>query len=143
MFACNETFIKHISNYYHQVEIIDSLQAIADAEVPDGQDQNRHVTLPLPELWALLDPDSFEVSQSNQVNSKRDIAASGAGEPRDARIRLSTHFVHPLEENSIGQQTRSDGTSLATNLFTPSQEPFEQLCMDDFFSHLQLDQFQW
>ncbi|KAF2996772.1 hypothetical protein E8E14_004340 [Neopestalotiopsis sp. 37M] len=126
-----------------KVEIIDSLQTIADAEVPDGQDQNRHVTLPLPELWALLDPDSFEVSQSNQVNSKRGIAASGAGEPRDARIRLSTHFVHPLEENSTGQQLCSDGTSLATNLFTPSQEPFEQLCMDDFFSHLQLDQFQW
>ncbi|ETS77441.1 hypothetical protein PFICI_11315 [Pestalotiopsis fici W106-1] len=125
-----------------KVEIIDALQAIADAGVPDGEDQNRHVTLPLPELWELLDPDAFEISHSSRINSKSS-GARGAGEPRDARIRMSTHFVHPLDENSAGQQSRLDGASLPTNLFTPSQEPFEQLCMDDFFFHLQPDQFQW
>lgn len=120
---------------------MDRLQAIANEDIPDGEEQNRHINLPLPELWELLDPDPFGAPYGS-LNSSCGITG-GENASRDARIRMSTHIVHPLDQNSTTPQSQADGAATSESMFTPSQESFEQLCIDDFFSHLVPDQFQW
>lgn len=52
----------------------------------------------------------------------------------DARIRITTHYVHPLGERGTSHQSREADSNL-TDAFLLSPEQLEQVYLDDIFSH--------
>lgn len=52
----------------------------------------------------------------------------------DARIRITTHYVHPLGDRGTLRQSREYNSNL-TDTFLSSPEQLEQAYLDDIFSH--------
>lgn len=127
-----------------QVEILESLQSIANEELlRSSGDQNRHIILPLSELWELLDPNTLQ-GQSGQGSND---AAAHPFNPQDPRMRISTHIVHPLVENNAEPSSSGSGVTGPADPFSASnpcgQLELEQVSLDDLFSQLVPEQLQW
>ncbi|KAE8130929.1 hypothetical protein BDV38DRAFT_290947 [Aspergillus pseudotamarii] len=78
-------------------------------------------------FWELLDPKVCQVPQGDPTS-------------QDARMRVTTHFVHPLLDE---QPPPPNPAGNAMYSFPPSPEDLEQVCLDEIFAHFPRDEFYW
>lgn len=90
-------------------------------------------------FWELLDP---KPCQATTVTSARNRGARPENVP-DARMCITTHFVHPLVEDEAEQPVPSDHLTVATEPLLANPETLEQLSMVDLCSQLLPDDFDW
>jgi hypothetical protein len=91
-------------------------------------------------FWELLDP---KICQMTQVYPTSPDEISRTEHIPDARMRVTTHFVHPLEEDQAERPPTANHNADAADTFFLSPEDLEQVSIDELFSHFAPDNFNW
>ncbi|KAM5360534.1 hypothetical protein ACJA88_014805 [Fusarium oxysporum] len=112
---------------YQKLEMIQSLQLIAEYHGQNVHDNGRGVTFPPRLLWELLDPDMCHKSPQR----------GGPEQAPQARIQITTHMTHPLAESST-RPTASDLAPDLSSTFDENGGDPEQVYIDDLVSHFML-----
>jgi hypothetical protein len=91
-------------------------------------------------FWELLDP---KICQMAQGDTGAYGGASHSGNVPVARMRVTTHFVHPLIEDQEEQPSPTNNAGSAVYSFSPRPEDLEQVCLDQIFYHFSRDEPYW
>lgn len=119
-----------------------NLQAVATTDGPPGLAEKAATIQFQPSMfWELLEPNFFQSAQLHATNP--DTATSRVEHRPDARMRVTTHFVHPLVESQAEQPSLPDNIANSTDSIFPSLEEMEQFPMDEVLGHFASGDLDW
>lgn len=91
-------------------------------------DKNTSIFIQASLFWTLLDPEVCHMTPPREAPQ---------GQIRripDARVRITTHFAHPLVENE-SYALPAAGFNSVNDPFLFNEDELEQVYLDDLFSH--------
>ncbi|KAE8416583.1 hypothetical protein BDV36DRAFT_310045 [Aspergillus pseudocaelatus] len=139
-----ERFLSRISSTWphisRKLEILQHLQYIAKEKLQNAPGGSTMISFQPHMFWELLDPKVCQVPQGDPTSQG---GASQATNVPDARMRVTTHFVHPLLDEQAEQPHPPNPAGNAMHSFPPSPEDLEQVCLDEIFAHFPRDEFYW
>ncbi|XEV01255.1 hypothetical protein FSHL1_006542 [Fusarium sambucinum] len=125
------TYLSRVSqtwpHLYQKLEIIQSLQLIAEHHDQNRHDNGRGVTFPPGLIWELLDPDMCYKSPQRV----------GPQHAPQTRIQITTNMTHPLAESSKHPAIDDEVSDLG-GTFDTNGGGLEQVYIDDLVSHFML-----
>ncbi|KAE8375415.1 hypothetical protein BDV26DRAFT_14948 [Aspergillus bertholletiae] len=127
----------HISR---KLEILQRLQYVAKEKLREAPGGSTMISFQPQMFWELLDPKVCQLPQDDPPSQGG--TSQGSSVP-DARMRVTTQFVHPLLDEQTEQQHPPNPAGDAMYSFVPNPEGLEQVCLDEIFAHFPRDEFDW
>ncbi|KAB8208572.1 hypothetical protein BDV34DRAFT_189838 [Aspergillus parasiticus] len=139
-----ERFLSRISSTWphisRKLEILQHLQYVAKEKLQEISGGSTMISFQPQMFWELLDPSVCQVPQGSPSSQG---GTSQVSNVPDARIRVTTHFVHPLLDEQAEQPHPPNPAGNAMYSSLPSPDDLEQVCLDEIFGHFPRDEFYW
>ncbi|KAF7591893.1 hypothetical protein BBP40_000940 [Aspergillus hancockii] len=139
-----ERFLSRISNLWphisRKLEILQRLQSVARDKLQNIPGGSTMISFQPQMFWELLDPKICQMVQGDYVPYGMNFPT---GNVPDARLRVTTHFVHPLVEDQEEQPPPINNVENGMQSISPDPEDLEQVCLDQIFYHFPRDESYW